>query len=94
MIDLKRIKYLGLKIPNFVIQRNAVEDFYKTFLEYFPGLELCVIDFEFVCTMTDKEMKLIMEQIAMNIRNSLSKNRNSKEDVKKFYGAILNSLLL
>ena len=66
-----KLMNLRLKIPGFEIQKRAVEDFYKIFFEYFPTMELCIENFEFVCTMTDEKITIIMEEIQMNIMNSI-----------------------
>ena len=57
-------------ITDYDFQKNAVERFYNTFYEMFPGIEKCIENFEFVCKITNKTMDSITENIKLKLAES------------------------
>ena len=65
------------------LEKDIIDDFYKTFVEIFPGIEVCLKNYDIVCNMTEDMMKTIVENIAEKIRNS-----GHKDDIGAFLGQL------
>ena len=73
------------------LKKDMIDGYFKTFIEIFPGIEICIENYEFVCNMTEDTMKTIIRNMEIKIRNSESKNKN--HNVEAFLGR-LNFIIL
>ena len=60
------------------------KDFLKPSQIFFPGVETCIQNYEFVCNITSQTFDAIMKNIAQKIHNSGI--RKEKNDVEAFLG--------
>ena len=65
------------------LEKDIVDGYFKTLFEIFPGFEICVENYDFVCNMTEDIRKSIVENIAKKIVDSGNKN-----DVGEFLGQL------
>jgi hypothetical protein len=65
-------------------EKNMIDQYFKTFVGLFPGMEKCLDKHDFVCNMDSEMMETIIRNMEQKIRNSGSKNEN--KDVEAFLG--------
>ena len=68
------------------LEKDMIDGYFKTFVDIFPGIEICMENYEFVCNITEDIMKTIVGNIALKINNSGSKNDG--QDVGAFLGQL------
>ena len=66
------------------LEKNIIDGYFRTFTELFPGIEICVKNYEFVCNITKDTLETILRNMELKIRNSGTKNEN--KDVQDFLG--------
>ena len=82
LISNKSALIRGLTEGN--LEKDIIDGYFKTFIDLFPGIEICIENYEFVCNMTEDILKTIIKNIEIKIRNSGSNNENY--NVKDFLG--------
>ena len=82
LISNKSALIRGLTEGN--LEKDIIDGYFKTFIDLFPGIEICIENYEFVCNMTEDILKTIIKNIEIKIRNSGSNNDNY--NVKDFLG--------
>ena len=66
------------------LEKNIIDGYFKTFSEIFPGIEICLKNYEIVCNITEQLMEIILRNMEEKIRNSGTKTENP--DVQDFLG--------
>ena len=66
------------------LEKDMIDGYFKIFIDLFPGIEICIENYEFVCNMTEDTMKTIIRNMEIKIRNSGSRIENY--NVKAFLG--------
>ena len=85
MENAQLVKFEELMKPEFIkifaegeYQKKIVDGFFKVFFEIFPGIEVCVENYEFVCNMTDEFMTKLTSNIMEKLKN-VGKNIETEE---------------
>ena len=82
LISNKSALIWGLTEGN--LEKDMIDGYFKTFTDLFPGIEMCITNYEFVCNMTEDTMETIIRNIEIKIRNSGSENEHY--NVEAFLG--------
>ena len=66
------------------LEEKIINGYFKTFIDLFPGIEICLENYEFVCNITQETRKIIIRNMETKIGNSGAKNEN--HEVQYFLG--------
>ena len=71
-------------LTNDEFHENLVHGYFITLIELFPGIEICIRKYEFICEITDQTLDDITRNIEKTIL--MSGNSNDNDDVAEFLG--------
>ena len=75
---------LASAFMNVEFHNRVIREFFEAFIGFFPGVETCIENYEFVCKITSQKSENIMKNIEHKIRISGGKYEN--HEVKVFLG--------
>jgi len=58
------------------LEKEIIDGYFENFIDLFPGIEICIENYDFVCNITEDIMKTIIRNMEMKIMNSGSNIEN------------------